>query len=110
MYCQKCGKEIDDEAIVCTNCGCAVKNINLNQTTQPAQDYSTSKAGMGVLFALLLGLIGLVIGICIYPENTVARQTFIKGWGITFGVSVGVLIILFMLIFSVFGLAFIPYY
>lgn len=23
-YCQKCGKEIADEAVVCVNCGCAV--------------------------------------------------------------------------------------
>lgn len=25
-YCQKCGKEIMDEAIICPNCGCAVEN------------------------------------------------------------------------------------
>ena len=23
-YCQKCGKEIADEAVICTGCGCAV--------------------------------------------------------------------------------------
>ncbi len=27
-YCSKCGKELDDEAVVCTNCGCAVPNKN----------------------------------------------------------------------------------
>ncbi len=25
MYCKNCGKEIADKAVVCTNCGCAVK-------------------------------------------------------------------------------------
>ena len=24
MFCPKCGKEIDDEAVVCIHCGCAV--------------------------------------------------------------------------------------
>ena len=24
MFCSKCGKEVDDEAIVCLGCGCAV--------------------------------------------------------------------------------------
>jgi len=24
MFCKKCGKEINDEAVVCVGCGCAV--------------------------------------------------------------------------------------
>lgn len=34
MYCQKCGKEIDDEAIVCPHCGVATKNMH---SQEPAQ-------------------------------------------------------------------------
>ena len=30
MYCHKCGKEIDDEAVVCTYCGVATKNLDEN--------------------------------------------------------------------------------
>ncbi len=26
MFCSKCGKEINDEAVICVHCGCAVKN------------------------------------------------------------------------------------
>lgn len=26
MYCQKCGKEIDNEAVVCVHCGCSTEN------------------------------------------------------------------------------------
>ena len=26
-FCQKCGKELVDEAVICTNCGCAVQAI-----------------------------------------------------------------------------------
>ena len=28
MYCSKCGKEIDDEAVVCVHCGVETKNLN----------------------------------------------------------------------------------
>lgn len=31
MFCSKCGKEIDDEAVVCVHCGCATKNTVTNQ-------------------------------------------------------------------------------
>ncbi len=28
MYCHKCGKEISDDAVVCTHCGVETKNLN----------------------------------------------------------------------------------
>lgn len=98
MYCRKCGKEINDDAVVCVNCGCAVKEVSSNNNSQ---DYSTPKTSMGVLMGLLLGLIGLVIGICIYPENTVARSSFIKAWAITFGISAGVSVLIAIIYFAV---------
>lgn len=33
MFCSKCGKEIDDEAIVCVGCGCGTKNAQTNNST-----------------------------------------------------------------------------
>ena len=27
MFCSKCGKEINDEAVVCIHCGCATNNL-----------------------------------------------------------------------------------
>ncbi|MBR4296116.1 MAG: zinc ribbon domain-containing protein [Clostridia bacterium] len=33
MFCSKCGKEIDNEAVVCVHCGCPTQNYkNDNQT------------------------------------------------------------------------------
>lgn len=86
MFCRNCGKEIDDQAAVCVHCGVLVQDVNRQNVINSA-DYNQSKTGMGVLFALLLGLIGLLIGIVIYPAETEARKTFIKGWGITFAIS-----------------------
>ena len=37
MFCSKCGKEIDDSAVVCVGCGCPTANYNSNQTQQSSQ-------------------------------------------------------------------------
>lgn len=90
MFCSKCGNEILDEAVICPKCGCETvsKKTENKEPDEP-------KTGMGILLALVLGLIGLVIGLCLYKENTVARKTFLKGWGITFGISVVICVIIF---------------
>lgn len=86
MFCQHCGGEVKDEAMVCIHCGCALKN---QVNTNPITNTDTPKTGMGVLLAFV-GLIGLIIGLVIYPTGTVARHTFLKGFWITIGVFFGV--------------------
>jgi hypothetical protein len=98
MYCRHCGKEVDKEAVVCIHCGKLLRQIHQPVKKNPA--YETSKAGMGVLFALLLGLIGLIIGIAIYPSGTEARDTFVKGWGVTLGVLIGIVLFSYLIIFA----------
>lgn len=98
MYCRHCGKEVDKEAVVCIHCGKLLRQI---QTTAPKnKEFETSKMGMGVLFALLLGLIGLIIGVAIYPSGTEARDTFIKGWGITFGSAIAIVLFFYLIVFA----------
>jgi len=80
MFCRKCGKEIDDEAVVCIHCGCAVEEQKKNS------DDDRSRTGLGILLGWLLGLIGLIIGLCIFKPDTIARKTFLKAWGITFAI------------------------
>ena len=72
----------------------------------PQSKYNESKTGIGVVLGLFLGIIGLIIGICIYPEGTVARKTFIKAWAWTFGVTAVVaVVIVIILYFGVLGAA-----
>ncbi len=96
MFCPKCGKEIEDDAAICIHCG---RSLETKKEDKP--EYRESKAGIGVVMGLFLGLIGLIIGLCLYPAETNARKTFIKGWGITFGVCAAVGIILFIIIYVV---------
>lgn len=96
MICSKCGKEIDNNATVCPYCldvkrkGIKAGPINQGTENIPTQHYvpqqtaGESKTVVGVLMALFLGLIGLIIGLLLYPSYTVERDTFIKGWVSTF--------------------------
>ena len=89
MFCRNCGKEIDENAIVCIHCGCAVEK----------KPVSESKHTMGLLLGIFVGLIGLIIGVCVFPTGSYERETFMKGWtkgfvitliiGLVFGVIYG---------------------
>ena len=61
-------------------------------------DNSKNKKTVGVLLGLFLGLLGLLIGICFYPNPSDEHNTFMNGWligwliqilaGVVFGVTV----------------------
>lgn len=92
MFCKKCGKEINDDAVVCVHCGCAVEKEKTITSGEP-------KNTTGGVMGFFLGLIGLIIGMCLYPERSIERETFIQGWikgfvasiitGIIFGIIYG---------------------
>lgn len=41
MFCSKCGKEIDDSAVVCTGCGCPTSNYGKQAQTNTSQQTAT---------------------------------------------------------------------
>lgn len=92
MFCKNCGAEIKDEAVICPSCGCETGN---KKESIPVLDADKSKTGIGILCGLFLGLIGLIIGICLYKEGSVARKTFLKAWGITFAITTVAAIIIY---------------
>ena len=92
MFCKNCGQEINDKAAICIHCGCTTGNNSVEESLA-----GESKKGLGILMGIFLGLIGLVIGICLYPANSVERKTFIKGWGIAFAISLAVSFVLIIL-------------
>ena len=93
MFCKKCGEEINDEAVICPKCGCET-GIKTEKT--PAE-IDEPKTGIGVVLGLFLGIIGLIIGICLYKEGTIARKTFIKAWTITFVISIAICVLFFII-------------
>ena len=55
-FCEKCGKEIMDEAVICPNCGCSTQSSG--QT-----DENTAVCAPASKAAVILGIIGIVGGV-----------------------------------------------
>lgn len=58
-YCTKCGKELNDEAVVCTNCGCSVPGFVPTQVIDDAPNMA---------FAIL-GFFIPIVGLVLYLVN-----------------------------------------
>jgi len=58
MFCNSCGKEIVDEAVVCVGCGCAVKPVKAT-----GEKWSTGTMVALVIGSILIPLIGIIFGI-----------------------------------------------
>ena len=65
MFCKNCGKEINDEAVICVGCGCSVKNESTPTTTQDYQYpiESTTIANCALIFAFLVPIVGVILSI-----------------------------------------------
>ena len=55
MFCSKCGKEVNDEAVICVHCGCPIENKRM-PATNSSDAPSTGLAVLG-FFIPLIGLI-----------------------------------------------------
>lgn len=55
-----------------------------------------SKFWAGVLLSMFLGIMGLIIGLLLYPVPyyDYERKTFLKGWLYTFVIIVGIIIVI----------------
>ena len=57
MFCKNCGKEIDDRAMVCPNCGVQAG------TVAPAENKTNVLAIVGFIFAFIMPIVGLICSI-----------------------------------------------
>lgn len=73
MFCEKCGKEIMDEAVICPNCGCGTSknNFQSNNTMQLNEENNiissisnlTAPARILSIFIPMIGIIIASIGL-----------------------------------------------
>ena len=77
MFCKHCGKEINDEAVVCVGCGCAVKSNVTNELKEGQKSwllillmsiffgslgidrFMMGHVGLGILKLLTVGAFGI---------------------------------------------------
>lgn len=58
-YCSKCGKEIMEEAVICPECGCAVKADTFSKTE--ADTENNTKINILALLGFIFGLISWIL-------------------------------------------------
>lgn len=66
MFCSKCGHELVDEAVVCTNCGCAVNGANSISRAAACED---TPNGLLNVLGFLIPLAGLIM-YCVMHSKT----------------------------------------
>ena len=95
MFCYNCGKELDEKAVVCPNCGVEQKK-------------SHSKDHEGALLCFLYGLLGFFIpaaGIVLYLvwSNDEANHHMIAAKSAAVGTLLAVIVGLFVSVFSMYS-------
>lgn len=73
-YCEKCGAEIMDEAVVCPKCGCSVKSA---KAEKPAIQLKTNRSLLKfiLLSIITLGIYGIVVMSAVSTDiNTIAAK------------------------------------
>ena len=104
-FCTKCGHELVDEAVVCTNCGCATGNTN---TAHPAAAADAPSTGFSIL-GFFIPLVGLILYLVYKDTAPLKAKSAGKGALIGFIVGIVVGIIYAILIATVLSAA-TPYY
>ena len=61
MFCRVCGKEINDEAVICPHCGCTVKDEPV--VSKSASGEKTGKANVMSIVGFVLSLVSLLISL-----------------------------------------------
>ena len=97
-YCTKCGKELLDEAVICTGCGCATTDFP--QKTETEAD--APNMGFAVL-GFFIPLVGLILYLVWKDKTPKKAKSAGKGALIGFCVSVAFWIIYAVILGSLIG-------
>ncbi len=85
MFCEKCGKEMPDDAVICTGCGRAMQPVN----TMPQRDTSVKRASIGLLLSSVIS--GYVLAIVGFVLFLVGAGSYDADMYIGFGIVVGII-------------------
>jgi len=89
-YCTKCGKELMDEAVICTNCGCPTSDKKANEIND------APNGGLAVL-GFFIPLVGLILYL-VYMDTAPLRAKS-AGKGALIGFIVGIVFVVLYFIF-----------
>lgn len=97
MFCTKCGKEIDDKAVVCVGCGAGVKNNNTLQSDAPSFGIA--------LLSFFIPVVGLVLYLIYDGSQPLRAASAGKGALIGFLTSIALSVLFVVIYFVIIGAA-----
>ncbi|MBO5200854.1 MAG: zinc-ribbon domain-containing protein [Clostridia bacterium] len=95
MYCQKCGKEVSDQAVICVSCG-----SELSSQRRAMTNSDSSAFGFGVL-GFFVPLAGIILGIMWNTDRPNRAHAALIGAIIGIVASVVLVILCYVLAFSI---------
>lgn len=101
MYCDNCGREIDDRAVICPHCGVAVGKRAMQNVEQ-----SNTLAIVGFVLSFFIALAGLICSILGYKKskNEGAPHKGLALAGIIISaVSIGLAVLIYIIVFAAIG-------
>ena len=98
MFCSKCGKEVNDEAVVCVNCGCAIEG----KKASVINSEDAPNTGFAVL-GFFIPLAGLILYLINKDTAPLKAKSAGKGALIGFCVSLAFSIIYGIAVGAAFG-------
>ena len=98
MYCKNCGTQLDDNAVICPNCGCATDNFYKNgaHNAQNSIENDAPSAGFAVL-SFCFPLVGLIL--YLVWQNTMPLRAKSCGKGALVGVIAAAAVSLIAVVF-----------
>ena len=96
-YCQKCGNQVMDEAIICPACGCAVA-AEAYQMKRAATE-TPGLATCAVAFSFLSPIVGIILGIIGLSKYT--TETYRRKCSSAIVIAIGVFIAAFSILMAV---------
>lgn len=99
MFCKNCGREVDDNAVVCPHCG-----VQLARVSNSASQETCTLAIIGFVLSFFIGLAGLICSIVAYRK---CRDENLNGKGFAIAgiaISVTSMVVVFIYIIVAIGL------
>lgn len=75
MYCRNCGKELDDRAIICPNCGIQVGELKTDNSNNDVYILAV----VGFILSFMVNIAGLIVSIIAYRK---CRDEGVNGKGL----------------------------
>ncbi len=101
MYCENCGREIDDNAVICPHCGVAVGR-KANQSVEQGN----TLAIVGFVLSFFIALAGLICSIIGYKKSKnegAPHQGLALAGIIISAISMGLALLIYIIVFAAVG-------